>query len=162
MFGEGQSTTTERGSSSHSDNGKHSGYHYSYSSNGQSYAVIRGNDTDHMTFSGNWIEGRRDEIEKARKQAKGDFLWFTHDGKSYFVDDPATLAQIEAMYKPMEELGRQQEELGKKQEVLGEQQEALGKQQEAVGAFQHPDMSKQIAEIDEAMAKLKAERGKKQ
>ena len=159
VSGEGQSTTTERGSSSHSDNGKHSGYHYSYSSNGESYAVIRGNDTEHMTFSGNWIEGRREEIEKARKQAHGDFLWFTHDGKSYFVDDPATLAQIEAMYKPMEELGRQQEELGKKQEALGEQQEALGKQQEAV-SVPTPDMSKQIAEIDEAMAKLKAEQGK--
>ena len=75
--------------------------------------MIRGGDTEHMTFSGNWIEGRREEIDKARKQAHGDFLWFARDGKSYFVDDPATLAQIEAMYKPMEALGKQQEELGK-------------------------------------------------
>jgi beta-lactamase regulating signal transducer with metallopeptidase domain len=151
-IGEGQSTTTESGSSSHSDNGKHSGYHYSYSSNGQSYAVIRGNDKEHMTFSGDWIEGRRDQIDQARKQAHGDFLWFTHDGKSYFVDDPTTLAQIEAMYKPMEDLGRQQEELGKQQEELGHQQEAA--------SVPTPDMSKQIAEIDEAMAKLKANQGK--
>ncbi|HMG84414.1 MAG TPA: M56 family metallopeptidase [Terracidiphilus sp.] len=159
-YGVGQSTTSESGTASYSENGKHSGYHYSYSSNGESYAVIRGGDKEHMTFSGNWIEGRRDEIEKARKQAAGkDFLWFTRDGKAYLVDDPATVAQIEAMYKPMEELGRQQEELGKKQEVLGKQQEELGKQQEAT-SVPTPDMSKEIARIDEAMAKLKASQGK--
>ena len=152
-------STTESGTASYSDNGKHSGYHYSYSSNGESYAVVRGSDKEHLTFSGNWIEGRREEIDKARKQAHGDFLWFTRDGKSYVVDDPTTLAQIEAMYKPMEELGRQQEELGKQQEALGKQQEALGEQQEKA-SVPTPDMSKEIAEIDEAMARLKANQGK--
>jgi beta-lactamase regulating signal transducer with metallopeptidase domain len=156
-YGVGQSTT-ESGTSNYSENGKHSGYHYSYSSNGESYAVIHG-DSEHMTFSGNWIEGRREEIDKARKQAHGDFLWFARDGKSYFVDDPSTLAQIEAMYKPMEELGKQQEELGRQQEALGKQQEALGEQQEKA-SVPTPDMSKEIAEIDEAMAKLKASQGK--
>ncbi len=158
-YGVGQSTTTETGSSNLSENGKHSGYRYSYSSNGQSYAVIRGGDTEHMTFSGNWMEGRREEIDKARTQAHGDFLWFTREGKSYFVDDPAILSQIEAMYKPMEDLGRQQEVLGKQQEALGKQQEELGRQQEAV-SIPTPDMSKEIAEIEEAMAKLKASQGK--
>jgi beta-lactamase regulating signal transducer with metallopeptidase domain len=157
-YGVGQSTS-ESGSSSYSDNGKHSGYHYSYSSNGESYAVIRGDDTKHISFSGEWIEGRREEIEKARKQAHGDFLWFTRDGKSYFVDDPSVLAQIEAMYKPMEALGIQQEVLGKQQEELGKQQEALGRQQEKA-SVPTPDMSKEIAEIDEAMARLKANQGK--
>ena len=140
--------------------GNSSGYHYSYSTNGESYAILRGNDKEHMSFSGEWMEGRREELEKARKAAGGkDILWFTRNGKSYFVDDPATLAQVEAMYKPMEDLGRQQEELGKKQEALGKQQEELGRQQEAV-SVPTPDMSKEIAEIDEAMAKLKASQGK--
>ncbi|MGA7242084.1 MAG: M56 family metallopeptidase [Terracidiphilus sp.] len=158
-YGVGQSTTTETGSSNTNENGKHSGYRYSYSSNGQSYAVIRSGDTNHMTYSGDWIEGRREEIDKAKKQAHGDFLWFTRDGKSYFVDDPAILGQIEAMYKPMEELGKQQEVLGKQQEALGKQQEELGRQQEKA-SVPTPDMSKEIAEIDEAMAKLKASQGK--
>ena len=157
-YGKGQSTT-ERGSSSYSSDGKHSDYRYSYSSNGQSYAVIRGNGKEHMTFSGNWIEGRSEEIEKARRQAHGDFLWFTRDGKAYFVDDPSTLAQIEAMYKPMEALGAQQEVLGKQQEELGRQQEELGRQQEKA-SVPTPDMSKEIAEIDEAVAKLKANQSK--
>ena len=158
-YGVGQSGTTERGSSSYSNSGRHSGYHYSYSSNGESYAVIRGDDMNHMSFSGNWIEGRHEELEKARKQAHGDFLWFTREGKAYFVDDPTTMSQIEAMYKPMEDLGKQQEDLGKKQEALGKQQEDLGRQQEQA-SVPTPDMSKEIARIDEAMAKLKASQGK--
>jgi beta-lactamase regulating signal transducer with metallopeptidase domain len=158
-YGVGQSTTTESGSLSYSNNGKNSGYHYSYSSNGESYAVIRSDGTDHMTYSGEWMEGRREEINKARKQAHGDFLWFTREGKAYFVDDPAILNQIEAMYKPMETLGAQQEALGKQQEALGKQQEELGRQQEAV-SVPTPDISKELGQLNEAIAKLKANEGK--
>ena len=154
-YGVAQSTT-ETGTSSFSNNGKHSGYRYSYSSNGDSYAIIRGEKGDNMSFSG---DIHTSEIDKARSQAHGDFLWFRRDGKDYFVDDPSILAQIEAMYKPMEELGKQQEVLGKQQEELGKQQEALGRQQEKA-SVPTPDMSKEIAEIDEAMAKLKANQGK--
>jgi hypothetical protein len=149
----------ENGTITYSDNGKKSGYRYSVS-DGNAYAIVRGGDSSHMTFSGTWMQGQHDQIDKARQQAGGrDFLWFTRDGKSYIVDDPATLAQIQAMYKPMEELGRQQEELGKKQEILGKQQEDIGHRQEKA-SVPTPDMSKQIAAIEEAMAKLKASQGK--
>ena len=138
-------------------NGKKSGYRYYVSKNGDSYAIVKGNGSEHMSFNGDIHTG---DIDKARQQAGGkDFLWFSHEGKSYIVDDPATLAQIEAMYKPMEDLGRQQEELGKKQEVLGKQQEAIGHQQEQA-SVPTPDMSKEIAEIEAAMTKLKASQGK--
>lgn len=159
-YGIGQSSSNENGTTNVDNNGKHSGYHYSYSSNGESYAIIRGSGKDNINFSGDWAEGRREELDKARKLAGGkDILWFTHDGKSFFVDDPAVISQIEAMYKPMEELGKQQEALGAKQEELGKQQEELGRQQEQV-SVPTPDMSKEIAEIDAAMAKLKAAQGK--
>lgn len=154
-YGVGQSTSTESGTVVASNNGKKSGYHYSYSSNGDTYAIVKGDGS--MSFNGNIHSS---ELEKARKQASGkDFLWFERGGKEYIVDDPSTLAQIEAMYKPMDELGRQQEELGKKQEALGKQQEELGKKQEAA-SVPTPDMSKEIAQIEESMAKLKAAQGK--
>jgi hypothetical protein len=154
-YGIGQSTNNESGTVIASNNGKRSGYRYSYSSNGDSYAIVKGDGS--MSFNGNIHSS---ELDKARRQANGkDFLWFERDGKQYIVDDPSTLAQIEAMYKPMEELGRQQEELGKKQEALGNQQEELGKKQEAA-SVPTPDMSKEIAQIEESMAKLKAAQGK--
>jgi hypothetical protein len=138
-------------------NGKKSGYRYYFSDKGDSYAIVRGDGSHQMSFNG---DIQSSDIDKARQHAGGkDFLWFRHEGKSYIVDDPATLAQIEAMYKPMEDLGRQQEELGKKQEALGKQQEDIGHQQEHA-SVPTPDMSKEIAEIEEAMAKLKASQGK--
>ncbi len=127
-----------------------------YSNDGESYAVIRGDRRESMNFSGDIHTG---DIDKARKQAHGDFLWFVRNGKQYFVDDPSVLSQIEAMYKPMEELGKQQEELGKRQEELGRQQEALGHKQEQA-SVPTPDMRKEMAELNDAMAKLQAKIGK--
>ena len=51
--------------------------------------------------------------------AHGHFLWFRHEGKSYIVDDPAIVAQIEAMNKPMDELGDQMRALGEQMRDLG-------------------------------------------
>lgn len=142
---------------SSNNDGKKSGYRYYVSDNGESYAIIRGDGSRQMSLNG---DIHSSDVEKARQQAGGkDFLWFRHGGKDYMIDDPATLAQIEAMYKPMEDLGRQQEELGKKQEALGKQQEELGHKQEQA-SVPTPDMSKEIAAIEESMAKLKASQGK--
>ncbi len=132
------------------------GYAYHFSGNGDAYAIIEGSD-DRMTFSGEWSEDRIAEIAAARKVAKGPFLWFTHEGKSYVVTDPAVVAKIRMMYKPMEELARQQSELGRQQEALGKQQEALTRVQEDAGNIRLPDLSKEIAEVDAAMVKAKAE-----
>ena len=89
--------------------------------------------------------------------SSGKFLWFTHGGKSYMIDDPAVVAQIELMYKPMAEFGAQQEELGRQQEKLGHEQELLAKAQ-SLARVPTPDMSREIAQVDEAMAKLKVEK----
>ncbi len=131
------------------------GYTYGFSDNGESYAIVEGSGND-VTFSGSWDGERRAEIDAARKVAKGPFLWFTHEGKSYIVTDPAIVAKIRAMYKPMGELGRKQELLGKQQEEFGKQMEELSRQQEAAGQVRMPDLSKEMAELDRAMAKFRA------
>ena len=143
----GQHTSTSTGK----------GYSYSYSSNGDSWALVT-DPSDRVTFSGDWHNSTRESLEKVRKLTNGKFLWFTHDGKSYFLDDPAVVAQIQEMYKPMEELGRQQDVLGKQQEALGRQQEELGKKQEQA-SVPTPDISKEMAKLNEAVAKLDAKKG---
>jgi beta-lactamase regulating signal transducer with metallopeptidase domain len=143
------SSYTYSHSSGHSS-GTH-GYGYAYSSNGESYAFVSGNER-HVRFSGDLHTG---EIDKARSVAHGDFLWFSRNGKSYVVDDLQTIARIQAMYKPMEDLGRQQEELGKRQEVLGRQQEELGRKQE-LATVPTPDIAREMAELNAAAASLQA------
>jgi len=138
--------------------GGHSSYSFVMSDSGDSYAIVSGPDTK-MVFSGDWHGARTEDIEKARKMAHGKFLWFAHDGKSYIVEDPTVIAQIEEMYKPMEALGRQEAELGKREEELGKQEGDLGKQVE-LAKITAPDISKEMAEVTAAMTKLQSEMGK--
>jgi BlaR1 peptidase M56 len=133
------------------------GYSYSYSSNGDTWALIT-DPSGKVTFSGDWHESTRDSIDKVRKLTNGKFLWFTHGGKSYFIDDAAIVDQIQAMYKPMDDLGKRQEALGKQQEELGRQQEELGRKQEQA-SIPTPDISKEMAKLNEAVAKLDAKKG---
>jgi hypothetical protein len=131
-----------------------SSYRYSLYSDGESWGIVRGNEPVH--FSGDLHSG---DIDKIRKAAHGDFLWFTRNGKSYFVDDPETVKQIDELYKPMELLGKQQEELGRQQRELGEKQRELAHQQSQV-TISAPDISKDVADINAAMAKLQSLSGK--
>jgi beta-lactamase regulating signal transducer with metallopeptidase domain len=153
----GMPTTMARTIESYSSDkdGQSSSYRYSVSSNGDSFAIIHG-DKGQMAFAG---DIKTAEIDKARKLAHGDFLWFKRDGKSYFIDDPATVKQAEELYKPMELLGKRQEVLGKQQEVLGKQQEELGEQQQKT-SVPTPDVSKEIAAINAAVAELQSKAGK--
>jgi beta-lactamase regulating signal transducer with metallopeptidase domain len=118
--------------------------------------------TQHGT-SMNGSSGGAARAKSLAAQTHGDYLWFSHDGKEYLIDDPKTLAEIESWYAPMEELGRQQGELGEKQGALGEQMAKLGEEMSKMGEqmshvrVEVPDMKKLRAEIAE-LQKLKLER----
>lgn len=152
----GSTTQTDDEKASHATSKRH-GYSYSTSLNGDSWALVTDPSQD-VTFSGDWNNYSKGAIDKVRKLTNGKFLWFTRDGKSYFIDDPAVIDRIEALYKPIEALGVQQEKLGKEQEALGRQQEELGRKQESV-SIPTPDFSKQMAELNAALAKLEAKKG---
>ncbi|MGC2619678.1 MAG: M56 family metallopeptidase [Acidobacteriaceae bacterium] len=129
---------------------------YQFSTNGDSWAIVRGNGNKY-TFSGNWNSDIGAQLDKARAAYSTPFLWVRHEGKSYVITDPAIIAQIEAKYAPMEALSKQQEELGRQQEVLGKQQEELGRHQDIDVAIRLPDLSKELAEVDAAAASAKVE-----
>jgi beta-lactamase regulating signal transducer with metallopeptidase domain len=139
--------------------GSGNGYAYLLRSGDEdSYALVT-NPAGGVRWSGDWHDERRMQLEKASKVANGaKFLWFEHDDKSYVIDDAGIISSIEAMYKPMDELGRKQQELGKQQEELGKQQEELGRKQEQA-SVPAPDVSKEIAELNAAVAKLQSKKG---
>ena len=136
---------------------KHSGYSYSYNSDGDSYALVT-EPGDHISFTGEWDDSTREAIKKAGKQAHGKFLWFRHKGKAYIVDDPAIIARFEAMQRPLRDLSIQQEKFAREMEEMAKHQEDWAKN------FQEPkiptpDISKQMAELNAAVAKLDAKKG---
>ena len=101
---------------------------------------------------------KQEEIEKARKQAHGAFLWFEHDGKSYIVEDPAIIAQIDAMNKPMADLQTQMRDLGKQMRAIGEQQREKSHAMRDA-AVQTPDLTKELAALKAAETTLQAKQG---
>jgi len=136
---------------------QNSGYGYSYNSNGDSYALVT-EPGNHISFSGEWDDNTRGAIDRAGKQAHGKFLWFRHKGKDYIVEDPAIIARFEAMQRPLKDLSLQQEKFAKEMEEMAKHQEDWAKN------FQEPkiptpDISKQMAELNAAVAKLDAKKG---
>ena len=142
----------------------HMRFHYgafAYSEDGDPYALVQ-SDGKVTSPNGLFFRGEQaaseESIEKARKMANGAFLWFEHEGKPYIVDDPAIVAQIEAMNKPMDELGAQMRDLGKQMRDLGEQQRGIGEKMRDANV-PTPDLSKEIADLNAAAAALKAKQG---
>jgi beta-lactamase regulating signal transducer with metallopeptidase domain len=155
------STMNQEGRSSHAESETKDGHStFAYSSHwgdDDDYYMLASKDWNNTSCC-NWMGPHRNEIEKARTLAKGDFLWFGHDGKSYIVDDPQTIAQLKQMYGPMGELGRKQKELGQQQRDLGEQQRELGRQMREQTRIEKPDISKEMADVNAAVEALKAEK----
>jgi beta-lactamase regulating signal transducer with metallopeptidase domain len=129
---------------------------FRFSSNGDSWAIVNGPGND-FTFTGDWGDTIQSDIGKARKMANGPFLWFTHDGKSFVVTDPAILARIQQMNAPILALGRRQAELGKQQEGLGRQQEELGRTRSDRITIRMPDLSKEMDAVNAEIAEMKVD-----
>jgi beta-lactamase regulating signal transducer with metallopeptidase domain len=123
---------------------RESGYSYWSGDDGRSWILLQGE--SNVTMSGS----TRD-LEKVKQLRKSNeaILWFREDGKEYVVRDPALLARIKELWKPVTELGQRQAKLGAEQAKLGGEQAKLGGQQAALGAKQ--------AALGAQMAALSAE-----
>jgi beta-lactamase regulating signal transducer with metallopeptidase domain len=120
-----------------------------YRNGGPDYAVVSGKS---LFTSGS--EGERDEVESLRAQVKGNFIWFRRNGKSYVIEDPATVKDAAELFEPEEELGKEQAALGKEQEALGKQQAAWGKQMTTVRVQVPSDLLTQMEHVEMAIKQL--------
>ena len=138
------------------------GYSCFDSKDGDAWALVQGSGQPQMHIpcsrqSLSYGEASQ-EIAKARKMAHGPFLWFEHGGKSYIVEDPSIVAQIEAMQKPIENLRSQMREVGGQMRALGQQMREQGRQQRQA-EIPKPDLSKEMADLNAAVASLKNSQG---
>ena len=95
------------------------------------YVYLR--DADHTSMSGDMKD-----IERARRFQQGSqpVLWFRDGGQEYIVRDPDTLAQLDAIWKPVHETGEAQGKLGTQMGGLGTQQGQIGSHQGLIGTRQ--------------------------
>jgi bla regulator protein blaR1 len=83
------------------------------------------------------MNGSADDRKIAKIRRAGDHaLWFKYQGKEYLTTDPAVLAEAEAIYRPVSQIGERQGEIGAKQGAIGAQQGQVGAEQGAIGARQ--------------------------
>ena len=97
-------------------------YLWNTETNTQEWALV----TSHGTTAMNIRSDTKRFLKALTSRLSGDYLWFRRDGKEFVIDDPSAIAEIQAWFKPMEELGSQQGELGQQQEQPGKQMELLG------------------------------------
>ncbi len=93
------------------------------------------------------------------------------DGKSYIIDDPAIVSQVEAMEKALQAQSDQMRALGKQmrdavepfRDQMHDQQQqerdAERKARETASEIPTPDLSKEMAELNAAVAALQAKQG---
>ncbi|HEU5458414.1 MAG TPA: M56 family metallopeptidase, partial [Terracidiphilus sp.] len=140
---------------------KNGAFAYRMETDGNAFVLVKRNGGTEQ-FSDEWARGHEEDIAKASKLAHGDFLWFAREGKSYYIDDPATVASVEAA---MDAMQAQQKELAEQQEALGRQQEDMAKRQAEMmrrqmkADMRTPEMEEQIAKAQAALAELKAKQG---
>jgi len=144
------------------------GFNKSLLSGGEPYALV-GEPGSPIHYHGPWDGDHTAEIERARKSAHVPFLFFRHEGKSYIVDDPAIVAQVQAMQKTaadqmlalavqQKEFAVQQRELGKQDKVFVQQQQELAKKMRDLNV-PAPDLSNETAVLNSAAKSLQALQG---
>lgn len=142
--------------------------------NGDSYVIVHGK--GQINVDG---KAENDALQKARKMAKGDFVLYTHAGKSYIIDDPATVAQIESAMGPMHimafkgrMLGEQSMHLAEMQKMLAKRDEEFAEKQKTIMLRQKewqekqqsltaPELKKQMQQLNETVAKFDARKDEK-
>ncbi len=84
------------------------------------------------------ISGSTSDIARARSFRRGNepLLWFRDRRGEFVVRDASVLAQVEAIWKPVGELGVRQGRLGGEQGKLGSKMGELGAKQGLIGAEQ--------------------------
>jgi beta-lactamase regulating signal transducer with metallopeptidase domain len=95
---------------------------------------------------------------------QGDYIYYQHDGKTYVIQDPNTLAKAQSLLAPMHQIRQKQRELGKEQAQLGKQQALLEKQQRAfvkdpslkdlVVKVDTPEFKQSMAELDKVIRQM--------
>jgi hypothetical protein len=142
--------------SRHENGSNSSGFAYHALPDGNAWAVASGSWSD-ADLPSSFSASRRAELERAHRTAKGPFLWFTRNGKSYLITDPVVLAKIEAQFEAIRNLGMQQRLIGQTQENLGKQQEAMALLQKEAAAGRIPNMQDLMPQIEESIEQAQKE-----
>lgn len=119
-----------------------------------SYMLLRDADTITM-MSGDIHE--IEHVKKLRQTPSERLIWFRLGGSEYVIRDPATIAQAEAIWKLVQQLGNEMGKLGGEQGKLGAKQGEVGAQLGALGA-RMGQLGSELGQLEMRDPATKAER----
>jgi len=98
------------------------------------------------------------ELKARRKGIHGDFLWVRQGSQRYVVTDPAALAEVRALWAPVQAFDARMDELGQQMDAQSEVLERVARETEAV----HEAPSAELQALGKEMAVLQKQRDKAQ
>jgi hypothetical protein len=119
----------------------------------ESYIMLRGD--NNVTMRGEIHD--IDHVRSLRQTPNERLVWLRVDGHDYVIRDPATIAQAEAIFKPVQQLGDEMGRVGGKQGELGGRQSGVGAQLGALGA-RMGELGAELGELGTRDPQTKAER----
>ena len=122
--------------------------------NGQrdAYEII-GDHEKRSHFRGRMSPDCMNASQKAAAANSERALLVCHEGKPYIIDDPAILAQVDALDKTLQDQAEQMKELGR------QLREETRKARETATNIPTPDLSKEMAALNASVASLTAKQG---
>jgi hypothetical protein len=116
---------------------------------GEPFALVR---PGHAGINGSSSRDDWKQLEKAKRNLSGEFLWFRQNGQGYVVRDPATVGQVARAWAPVDKLSEEMQVYSTQMEQHGRKMEGLGRQMEqqargANGPFER-NMERMSAEQD--------------
>jgi bla regulator protein blaR1 len=126
-----------------------------------SWVLLHGGKDNSATMSG-WIS----QVGEAKKLRKGNeaLFFFRRGSSAWVIRDPATVAELEALFAPRAALGERQAKLGVKQAAIGAKQTSIGAKLEKVAVQlararddkTRADLEAQIDKLSQEMDELTA------
>ncbi|MGM9486173.1 M56 family metallopeptidase [Ideonella sp. YS5] len=98
------------------------------------------------------------ELQARRKGIHGDFLWVRQGTQRYVVTDPAALAEVRALWAPVQAFDAKMDELGQQMDAQSEALERVARETEAV----HEAPAAELQALGKEMALLQKQRDKAQ
>lgn len=160
--GNGQSSIAGPGTTfvvRHRDGANRGELDYHASPDGSAWAVASGTWSD-ANLPSSLSASRRAELERAHRAANGAFLWFTRNGKSYVVTDPAEVGRIEGMCDAVDALSQENfVQVPDLSAILAQSQAEMAKAEADLKVQLSPQaMARTEAEIKAAQAQFNPER----
>jgi len=94
---------------------------------GEPFALVR---PGHAGINGSSSRDDWAQLEKAKRNLSGEFLWFRQNGQGYVVRDPATVGQVARAWAPVDKLSEEMQVYSGQMEQHGRKMEGLGRQME--------------------------------